>query len=216
MAAIRVYLLDDHELIRQGLHRSLDAFDDIEMVGDSSDAGSGLAEILRLQPDVAILDVKLRDVSGVDVCRRIRTTHPSIRCLMLTSYPDDEPFAAAIDAGASGYILKDTPVSELVPAIRRVAAGEVLMDDTLTKQVLERIRRGPARDPLEALTDRERTILSLIGQGLTNREIAVELSLAEQTIKNYVSNLLAKLSMQRRSQAAAFAARLGEDGRGEP
>lgn len=209
---IRVYLLDDHELIRKGMKQLLVLSPDVEVVGEGATVREARADIPRLAPDVAILDVKLPDGTGVDVCRMIRRDHPDIRCLMLSSFSDEEWLFDAIDAGAAGYLLKEARGPELLESIRKVAAGESLMDPNLTGRILDRIRKGGRTDPLAVLSPQERRILGLIGDGSTNREIAERLGLAEQTIKNYVSALLAKLGLERRSQAAALAARLREQG----
>ena len=201
----RVFLLDDHEVVRRGLKEMLEAEDDIDVVGEASTAGMALAGIAEHSPDVAVLDVRLPDGNGVEVCREVRARDPKIGCLMLTSVSDDEALFDAIMAGAAGYLLKDVRGQDLVDAIRRVAAGDSLLDPTLTGKVLERLRRGDEEDPrLKSLTDQERRILSLIAEGLTNRQIADQLHLAEKTVKNYVSNLLAKLGMHRRTEAAVF------------
>lgn len=210
---IRVYLLDDHELIRKGLRQFLATAQDVDVVGEGATIREAKRDIPVLEPDVAILDVKLPDGNGVEICRMVRSDHPKVRCLMLSSFAEDEPLFEAIDAGASGYVLKETRGPELVDAIRKVAAGESLIDQSLTAQVLERIRSGGRRDPLSRLSPQERRILALIGDGHTNREIGEKLGLAEQTVKNYVSALLTKLSLDRRSQAAALAATLREQGR---
>jgi DNA-binding NarL/FixJ family response regulator len=208
---IRVFLLDDHEVVRRGLHELLTLEDDIEVVGEGSSAHDALVRIPAVRPDVAVLDVRLPDGSGVEVCREIRSTLPDTHCLMLTSYADDEALFDAIMAGASGYVLKDIRGNDLVTAIREVAGGKSLLDPQATARVLERLRHGQVKDArLEALTDQERRILDFIGEGLTNRQIGEQMHLAEKTVKNYVSSLLAKLGMERRTQAAAFVARLGE------
>jgi two-component system, NarL family, response regulator DevR len=208
---IRVFLLDDHEVVRRGLHELLTLEDDLEVVGEGSSAHDALVRIPAVRPDVAVLDVRLPDGSGVEVCREIRSTLPDTHCLMLTSYADDEALFDAIMAGASGYVLKDIRGNDLVTAIREVAGGKSLLDPQATARVLERLRHGQQKDArLEALTDQERRILDYIGDGLTNRQIGEQMHLAEKTVKNYVSSLLAKLGMERRTQAAAFVARLGE------
>ncbi|MDH4159362.1 MAG: response regulator transcription factor [Actinomycetota bacterium] len=210
-APIRVFLLDDHEVVRRGLHELLTLEDDLEVVGEGSSAHDALVRIPAVRPDVAVLDVRLPDGSGVEVCREIRSTLPDTHCLMLTSYADDEALFDAIMAGASGYVLKDIRGNDLVSAIRQVAGGKSLLDPQATARVLERLRNGQQKDSrLEALTDQERRILDFIGEGLTNRQIGEQMHLAEKTVKNYVSSLLAKLGMERRTQAAAFVARLDE------
>ncbi|MET8831056.1 response regulator transcription factor [Streptomyces sp. NPDC004610] len=208
---IRVFLLDDHEVVRRGVHELLAVEQDIEVVGEAGTAAEALARIPATRPDVAVLDVRLPDGSGVEVCREIRSADRSINALMLTSYADDEALFDAIMAGASGYVLKAIRGSELLTAVRDVAAGRSLLDPVATARVLERLRDGGGAkgdERLTRLTDQERRILDLIGEGLTNRQIGEELHLAEKTIKNYVSSLLSKLGMQRRSQAAAYVARM--------
>jgi DNA-binding NarL/FixJ family response regulator len=206
---IRVFLLDDHEVVRQGLRNLLEREGDIEVVGESGSAVEAGHRIPALRPDVAVLDGRLPDGSGIDVCRDVRSVDPSIRALILTSYEDDEALFAAIMAGAAGYVLKQIRGTDLVDAVRRVAAGQSLLDPALTARVLDRIRRGPEQpDELRGLTDQERRILALVAEGLTNREIAGRMFLAEKTVKNYVSSLLAKLGLERRTQAAVLAAKL--------
>src|SRR3954470_5495086 len=204
---IRVFLLDDHEVVRRGLADLLTAAGDIEVVGESGSAQEATRRIPALRPDVAILDGRLPDGSGIDVCRDIRSVDPSIKGLILTSFEDDEALFAAIMAGAAGYVLKQIRGTDLVDAVRRVAAGQSLLDPAVTQRVLERIRH-PHQEPdeLRRLTDQERRILALIAEGMTNREIAGKLFLAEKTVKNYVSSLLAKLGLERRTQAAVLAA----------
>ena len=202
---IRVFLVDDHEVVRRGLKDLLDAEDDIDVVGDAATAGMALAQIARTAPDVAVLDVRLPDGNGIEVCREVRARDPRIACLMLTSFGDDEALFDAIMAGAAGYLLKDIRGNDLIDAVRRVAAGDSLLDPALTGKVLERLRKGDEEDPrLKALSDQERRILALIAEGLTNRQIAERMHLAEKTVKNYVSNLLSKLGMSRRTEAAVF------------
>jgi two-component system, NarL family, response regulator DevR len=206
---IRVFLLDDHEVVRRGVADLLEASGDIEVVGESASAAEAIRRIPAVRPDVAILDARLPDGSGIDVCREIRSVDPSIKGLILTSYEDDEALFAAIMAGAAGYVLKQIRGTDLVDAVRRVAAGQSLLDSAVTHRVLERIR-NPVEEPaeLKALTDQERRILEHIAEGLTNREIAGRMFLAEKTVKNYVSSLLAKLGLERRTQAAVLASRL--------
>ena len=209
--ALGVFLLDDHEVVRTGLRALLEASDDIEVVGEASTVADALARIPPTKPNVAILDVRLPDGSGVEVCREIRSSFPEIACVMLTSYADDEALMASIMAGAAGYVLKQVGSLDLLDTIRRAGAGQSLLDPALTERVLARLREGPAVDPrLATLTPQERRILDLIAEGYTNRQIAETMFLAEKTVKNYVSNLLAKLGMERRTQAATFAARLNE------
>jgi two-component system, NarL family, response regulator DevR len=207
---IRVYLLDDHEIVRRGLIALLESAGDIEVVGESGSAQEATRRIPALRPDVAVLDARLPDGSGIDVCRDIRSADPDIRALILTSYQDDEALFSAIMAGAAGYVLKQIKGTDLVDAVRRVASGQSLLDPIVTQQVLERIRNGTENEPkeLSSLTSQERKILELIAQGLTNRQIGEQLFLAEKTIKNYVSSLLAKLGVERRTQAAILANRL--------
>ncbi|MGX2996054.1 response regulator [Streptomyces sp. JNUCC 64] len=215
---IRVFLLDDHEVVRRGVHEMLSVEDDIVVVGEAGTAAEALARVPAARPDVAVLDVRLPDGSGVEVCREIRSRDDSVQCLMLTSFADDEALFDAIMAGASGYVLKAIRGNELLTAVRDVAAGKSLLDPVATARVLERLRDGGSRpgsrprdadeEKLASLTDQERRILDLIGEGLTNRVIGERLHLAEKTIKNYVSSLLSKLGMERRSQAAAYVARL--------
>jgi len=203
--SIRVFLVDDHEVVRRGLKDLLDGEDDIDVVGDAATAGMALAQIARTSPDVAVLDVRLPDGNGIEVCREVRARDPRIACLMLTSFGDDEALFDAIMAGAAGYLLKDIRGNDLIDAVRRVAAGDSLLDPALTGKVLERLRKGDEEDPrLKALSDQERKILALIAEGLTNRQIAERMHLAEKTVKNYVSNLLSKLGMSRRTEAAVF------------
>jgi DNA-binding NarL/FixJ family response regulator len=208
--ATRVFLLDDHEIVRRGIRELLEAEGDIEVVGEAGTAEEALGRIPPTHPDVAVLDVLLPDGNGVEVCREIRSRYPEISCLMLTSFADDEALFNAIMAGAAGYVLKQVKGNDLVDGVRRVANGESLLDPALTARVLERLRAAPAPDELAALTGQERRILELIAEGLTNRQIGERMFLAEKTVKNYVSNVLAKLGMRRRSEAAAFAARLDE------
>ncbi|MGW7003757.1 response regulator [Streptomyces sp. NPDC054933] len=212
---ITVFLVDDHEVVRRGVHELLSVEDDVEVVGEAGTAADALVRIPATRPDVAVLDVRLPDGSGVEVCREVRSAHPEITCLMLTSFADDEALFDAIMAGAAGYVLKAIRGTDLLTAVRDVAAGRSLLDPVATARVLERLRRGDDKGDarLENLTDRERRILDLIGEGLTNRQIGERLHLAEKTVKNYVSSLLAKLGMARRTQAAAFVARMRADER---
>jgi DNA-binding NarL/FixJ family response regulator len=212
---IRVFLLDDHEVVRRGLRELLEAEGDIEVVGEAGTAEEALHRIPPTKPDVAVLDVRLPDGDGVEVCRSIRSAHPEVACLMLTSFADDEALMSAIMAGAAGYVLKQVKGSDLVEGVRRVGRGESLLDPAVTRRLFDRLRTQPADDELSALTDQERRILELISEGLTNRQIGERMYLAEKTVKNYVSNLLAKLGMSRRTEAAVYAARLA-DRRREP
>ncbi|WP_089253389.1 response regulator [Asanoa hainanensis] len=206
---IRVYLLDDHEVVRRGLADLLQSGGDIEVIGEAGLAREAAARIPALRPDVMILDARLPDGSGIDVCRDVRAVDPTIKGLILTSYEDDEALFAAIMAGAAGYVLKQVRGTDLVEGVRRVAAGQSMLDPAVTQRVLDRIRSGVEQpQELKALTDQERRILEHIAEGLTNREIAAEMFLAEKTVKNYVSSLLAKLGLERRTQAAVLATRL--------
>ncbi len=206
---ISVFLLDDHEIVRRGLRGLLTAEEDILVVGEAETARSALVRIPALRPRVAILDVRLPDGDGVSVCRDIRSSCPDVACLMLTSYGDDQALLGAIMAGAAGYVLKQTAGSDLVSAVRDVAAGRSILDTHAAKRVMQQVREQTARvDPLSALTEQEKRVLELVAKGLTNREIAAEMFLAEKTAKNYVSSILTKLGMHRRAQVAAFAARL--------
>ena len=215
---ISVFLLDDHEIVRRGVHDLLEAEPDITVIGEAATAESALARIPALKPDVAVLDVRLPDGNGVTVCREIRSKMPNVACLMLTSYGDDEALFDAIMAGAAGYVLKQIRGTDLVGAVRTIASGQSLLDPEAASRVMQRMRDQAQRsDPLAGLTEQERRILELIGEGLTNRQIGERLFLAEKTVKNYVSALFAKLGMERRAQAAAYAARVfdehGDDGR---
>ncbi|MEJ7795682.1 MAG: response regulator transcription factor [Nocardioides sp.] len=211
---ITVYLLDDHDVVREGLRFLLERSDDIRVVGESGSAVEATARIPALKPDVAVLDARLPDGSGIEVCRAVRSVDDSIRALILTSYDDDEALFAAIMAGASGYVLKEIRSSDLVSAIRHVAGGGSLVDPSLTAKVLERVRNGPATAPeLAELTEQELKLLALIAEGLTNRQIGERMFLAEKTVKNYVSSILAKLGLERRTQAAVLASKLlGKEG----
>ena len=210
---IRVFLLDDHEVVRRGVRELLevDSQGEIEVVGEAGTADEALRRMPAVRPDVAVLDVRLPDGNGVEVCREIRSNHPEVRCLMLTSFADDEALFDAIMAGAAGYVLKQVRGHDLVDNVTRVAAGQSLLDPNVTATVLERLRRGPEEDPgAPHLTDQERKILDLLAEGLTNRQIGERLYLAEKTVKNYVSNLLMKLGMHRRTEAALCATRLAD------
>jgi two-component system response regulator DevR len=206
---IRVFLLDDHEVVRRGLADLLTSSGDIEVVGESGSAQEAARRIPALRPDVAILDARLPDGNGIDVCRDVRAVDSSIKGLILTSYEDDEALFAAIMAGAAGYVLKQIRGTDLVDAVRRVAAGQSLLDPAITTRVLDRIRSGVEQPrELMSLTEQERRILEYVAEGLTNREIAGKMFLAEKTVKNYVSSVLAKLGLERRTQAAVLATRL--------
>lgn len=206
---IPVFLLDDHEVVRQGVRSLLESTGDIAVVGEAGLAVEAIPRIKATGPRVAILDVRLPDGNGVEVCREVRSEFPDVFCLMLTSYSDDEALFEAIMAGASGYVLKQIRGNELVQAVKRVALGESLLDPAVTGRVLRRLREpAPEDERLARLTDQERKILDLIAEGCTNRQIGQRLHLAEKTVKNYVSNMLAKLDMERRTEAAVFATRL--------
>jgi two-component system response regulator DevR len=208
---IRLFLLDDHELVRRGIADLISAEPDMVVVGEAGTVAEALARIPAARPVVALLDGRLPDGSGIDVCREIRSSHPEVRCLILTSFDDDEALFAAVMAGASGYVLKEVRGRSLLESIRQVAAGNSLMDPKVTERLLHRLREGTPHDQsLDALSAREREILTLIAKGHTNRQIGEHLFLAEKTVKNYVSNILAKLGMQRRTQAAVFRAGLKE------
>ncbi|MGD0895784.1 MAG: response regulator transcription factor [Acidimicrobiales bacterium] len=211
---INVFLLDDHEVVRAGLRDLLENADEnIAVVGEASSAEEALSRIAAIHPDVAILDVRLGEgeTDGIAVCREIRSAHPEIACLMLTSFADDEALFAAIMAGAAGYLLKEVRGRDIVGSVKRAARGESLLDPALTQKLIDRMRTGgPDDERLARLTSRERRVLDLVAEGKTNREIGAELYLAEKTVKNYVSNILSKLGMQRRTEAAVFAARLAD------
>jgi two-component system response regulator DevR len=202
---ITVFLLDDHEIVRRGIVDLLDAAPDISVVGDAGTAAQALARITALRPQVAVLDGRLPDGSGIDVCREIRSSLPETRCIILTSYDDDDAILASVMAGAAGYLLKEIKGSNLVDAIRQVAAGHSLLDPAVTERVLTRLREGDKVDPRWAsLNPREREILDQVTEGMTKREIGEQLLLAENTVKKYVSVMLTKLGMERRAQAAVF------------
>jgi len=206
-----VFLLDDHEMIRRGLRDLLNAEADIDVVGEAGTMASALGRMAALRPDVAVLDVRLPDGDGVSVCREIRSSLPGTACLMLTGYGDDQALLGAIMAGAAGYVMKQASGTELVGAVRTVAAGQSTLDKHATERVMTRLReRVGSVDPLASLSAQEKRVLDLIGEGLTNRQIAERMFLSEKTAKNYVSSLLGKLGLQRRSQAAALVARLSE------
>jgi two-component system response regulator DevR len=207
MVTIRVFLLDDHEIVRRGLRELFEAQDDLEVVGEASNADEAMLRVPPTHPDVAVLDVRLPGSSGIEVCRELRAIMPELRCLMLTSFADDDALFSAILAGASGYLLKQIRGPELVSAVRQVAAGQSLIDPALTAGVLERLRGKPEDERTAKLSPQERRILDLIAEGKTNRQIGAEMYLAEKTVKNYVSNLLAKMGFSRRTEAAVYAAR---------
>ena len=202
---IRVFLVDDHELVRRGIAALLTAEADIEVVGEAGTAAQARARIRATRPDVAILDVRLPDGSGIDVCREVRSDNADVKCLILTGYDDDEAIYAAVLAGAAGYVIKDVQGSGLLDSLRKVAAGKKLINSTMSGRVVQRITDTHHSDPrLESLSAREHDILPLIAEGLTNREIGERLGLAEKTVKNYISGLLSKLGLQRRTQAAVL------------
>ena len=206
---LRVFLMDDHEVVRQGLKALLDAEPDMEVIGEASTASEALARVPALRPDVAVLDVRLPDGDGISVCRDLKSTMPDLACLMLTSFGDDDALFSAIMAGASGYVLKQIKGNDLVGAVRTVGNGQSLLDPMATARLLQKMRSDAVRkDPLDVLTDQERKILDLIGEGLTNREIGERMFLAEKTVKNYVSSVLSKLGLVRRTQAAVMVTEL--------
>ena len=204
---VRIFLLDDHEVVRRGIAELLAAVPEFEIVGEAGTVEQALPRVLAAKPDVAVLDARLPDGSGIDVCRDIRSALPSTYCLILTSYDDQDAVLAAVLAGASGYVLKEVRTSGLVDAIRQAALGRSLIDPAVIAQVMNQVREGTPTDArLAALTEREREVLDLIADGLTNRQIGERLFLAEKTVKNYVSSLLGKLGMERRTQAAVYGA----------
>lgn len=205
---IRLFLVDDHEIVRRGLVALLEGTGEIEVVGDAGDFAGAMALFPELEFDVAVLDVRLPDGSGVDLCREMRDQNPLTKCLMLTSFSDDEAFDAALVAGAKGYVVKDIRSNDLVDAVRRVAKGEHLLSEEAVERAKQRVQRRMMEDRrLDSLSEQERRVLELLSEGLSNREIASEMFLAEKTVKNYVSNLLAKLGFHRRTEAALFAQR---------
>ena len=201
---LRVFLLDDHELVRRGVRELLESEGDIEVVGEAASAAEAMVRVPAVRPQVAVLDVRLPDGDGVTVCRDLRSQLPELACLMLTSFSDDDALLGAVMAGAAGYVLKDIRGGDLVGAVRTVAAGGSLLDARSTANVMARLREKQAADPLDVLTEQERRILDLIGEGLTNRQIGERLFLAEKTVKNHVSSVLSKLGLQRRTQAAVL------------
>jgi two-component system, NarL family, response regulator DevR len=209
--AVRVFVVDDHEVVRRGVRDMLESEDDFEVVGEAGTVEEALNRIPATSPDVAVLDVRLPDGSGVDLCRELRSRHPTIACLMLTSFNDDEALFDASVAGAAGYVLKQVKGNTITEAVRQVGAGRSLLDPAMTARVMARLRTGPSEDPLLAgLSGQERRILDLLADGKTNRQIAGEMFLAEKTVKNYVSNLLNKMGMSRRTEAAVYAVRQAE------
>ena len=211
-APIRVFLLDDHEVVRRGVADLVDAEPDMTVVGQSSSAAETLSEVKRCRPKVAVLDVRLGDGNGISVCRDIRSAHPDVACLILTSFDDDRAIVDAAMAGAAGFVLKQIRSNDLIESIRRVADGAQLLDSAETRMAIDRLRASE-EGVLQGLTEQERRVFDLIGEGLSNRQIADELFLAEKTVKNYVSNMFAKLGIVRRTEAAALAARLEERNR---
>ncbi len=212
-ASVKVFVVDDHEIVRRGLIDLLDASEGIEVVGEAGTVEDAIGRIPGTAPDVAVLDVRLPDGTGIDIARAVRERAPEVACLMLTSFDDDEALLNAILAGASGYLLKQVKGMELIDAVRRVANGQSLLDPAVTERVLRAVRDGSKRDErLERLTEQEHRIVELLAEGLTNRDIGARMFLAEKTVKNYVSNVLAKLGMSQRTEAAVWAARLDERG----
>jgi len=212
---VRIFLLDDHEVVRRGVRELLEVEDDLEVVGEAGTAEEALQRIPAASPDVAVIDMRLPDGNGVEVCREVRSRNPEVQCVVLTSFADDEALFDSIMAGAAGYLLKQIKGTDLVDAIRRVAAGQSLLDPSVTERVLERLRKGPEQDErLSRLTEQERKILDLIAEGLTNRQIGERMGLAEKTVKNYTSHLLAKLGLERRTQAAILATQLRDTSAG--
>ena len=217
---IRVFLLDDHEVVRRGITDLLDAEPDISVVGDADTAERALVRCAALRPHVAVLDIRLPDGDGITVCRELRSQMPELACLMLTSFDDEDALLDAIMAGASGYVLKQIRGSDLVSAVRTVASGQSMLDPATTARLMRSLRAGPAETPaltpeLASLSPRERDILALIGDGLTNREIGKKLYLSEKTVKNHISRLLAKLGVHRRVQAAVLASHLEQPHTGD-
>ncbi|WP_459545923.1 response regulator [Nocardia sp. X0981] len=207
---VRVFLVDDHEIVRRGVSDLIEAEPDLEVAGEAADASQALARIPALRPDIAVLDVRLPDGNGIELCRELRSGNEDLRCLMLTSFTDDQAMLDAILAGASGYVVKDITGLDLVRAIREVAAGKSLLDNRAAAALMAKFRAEAetATGPLAGLTEQERTLLALLGEGLTNRQIAGRMFLAEKTVKNYVSRLLTKLGVERRTQAAVLATKL--------
>jgi two-component system, NarL family, response regulator DevR len=215
--AIRVFLLDDHEMVREGVRSLLESDDDIEVVGEAASVGEALVRIPLAKPNVAILDVRLDDGSGIEVCREVRSAHPEITCLMLTSFADDEALYASVMAGAAGYVLKQIRARDLIEDVKKVAGGASLMDPRAVARVVERIANPPQpRSELATLSPQERRLLDFIAQGLTNRQIAESMFLSEKTVKNYMTGLLNKLNMSNRTEAAVFATKLKAETPREP
>lgn len=213
---VTVFLVDDHEVVRRGLIDLLGTDPDLEVIGEAGSVAAAMAQIPVLRPDVAVLDVRLPDGNGIELCRDLLSAMPDLRCLMLTSFTSDEAMLDAILAGASGYVIKDIKGMELAKAIKDVGAGRSLLDNRAAAALMAKLRGAAERaDPLSGLTEQERVLLSLLGEGLTNKQIAARMFLAEKTVKNYVSRLLAKLGMERRTQAAVFVSKLGQQPRPE-
>lgn len=211
---VTIFLVDDHEVVRRGLIDLLSSDPDLEVIGEAGTAAQAMAQIPALRPDVAVLDVRLPDGNGIELCRDLLSAMPDLRCLMLTSFTSDEAMLDAILAGASGYVVKDIKGMELARAIKEVGAGRSLLDNRAAAALMSKLRGAAERtDPLSGLTDQEKVLLNLLGEGLTNKQIAARMFLAEKTVKNYVSRLLAKLGMERRTQAAVFVSKLGQQRR---
>lgn len=208
-----VFLVDDHEIVRRGVAELINSYDDLEVIGEAGTVAQALARIAATLPDVAVLDVRLPDGSGIDLCREIRSAHPNVQCLMLTAYDDDEASLSAVLAGAAGYAIKDIRGQNLIESIRQVATGTSLVDPKVSRRVVVALA-GEGDAPKVSLTNREREVLELIADGLTNRQIGEILDLAEKTVKNYVSGLLRALGMERRTQAAVYGAGLRKPGSG--
>lgn len=209
---VKVFLVDDHEVVRRGLMGLLQTDPDLDVIGEAGSVAQALARIPALAPDVAVLDIRLPDGNGIELCRELLSRMPNLRCLMLTSFTDEEAMLNAILAGASGYVVKDIKGMELAHAIKEVGSGKSLLDNRAAAALMARLRTKTESDPLSGLTEQERTLLTLLGEGLTNRQIAARMFLAEKTVKNYVSRLLAKLGMERRTQAAVFVSKLDHGG----
>jgi DNA-binding NarL/FixJ family response regulator len=214
---VRVFLLDDHELVREGIRTLLESDEDIEVVGEAGTAAEALTRIPLAKPDVAILDVRLEEGDGIEVCREVRSSTPDMACLILTSFADDEALYASVMAGASGFLLKQIKARDLIEDVKKVAAGESLMDPRAVARVVERIANPPPGNPLlESLSPQEHRVLDLIAEGQTNKQIAESMFLAEHTVKNYITGLLRKLKMASRTEAAIYATKLQAEGRATP
>ncbi|WP_040790665.1 response regulator [Nocardia paucivorans] len=211
---IRVFLVDDHEIVRRGVADLIGSEPDLTVVGEAGNVSQAMARIPALRPDVAVLDVRLPDGNGIELCRELLSANPDVRCLMLTSFTDEQAMLDAILAGASGYVVKDIAGLQLIGAIREIGAGKSLLDNRAAAALMTKLRAEAeaATGPLASLTDQERTLLALLGEGLTNRQIAGRMFLAEKTVKNYVSRLLTKLGVERRTQAAVLASKLNASG----